>query len=75
MFITNEVKQKNEIEIENRNVIKKDYNTLSFVFSETVERYFPDLSNAEIYQVRINFIFYFLLIEFIIDLFTSLFIC
>ena len=70
MFITNEVKQ-NGINIENKNEnesineIKKYHNTLSFVFSETVERYFPDLSNAEIYQVRnIIFILFFSLIDF-----------
>ena len=57
--ITTENKREDGIENESINVIKKDHSTLSYVFSETVERYFPDLSNAEIYQVRINYIFHF----------------
>ena len=51
-FMTSEDnKDVNVGESENKIDNKNDCHTLSFVFSETAERYFPDLSNAEIYQV------------------------
>ena len=42
----------NKSKNENKGEIGSNRSTLSFVFSETAERYFPDLSNAEVFQVR-----------------------
>lgn len=48
----NNSENKNNSETENKNGIQSNRSSLSFVFSETAERYFPDLSNAEVFQVR-----------------------
>jgi hypothetical protein len=59
---------------ENKNEIGNNRNTLSFVFSETAERYFPDLSNAEVFQVRQYSNFSIFIVFFLLVFHTDFFI-
>jgi uncharacterized membrane protein len=62
----NKSQYNNESKNENKNTIGNNRNTLSFVFSETAERYFPDLSNAEVFQVRHYPYFYIFIVFFFV---------